>query len=73
MRTVTYIDVKFFKNWNLTKNLSVQTYLDVRNLFDKYNVLWIASDGRIGGELSDPSAFDIGRRVNLGVKISLEK
>ena len=48
------------------------TYLDVWNLFDKYNVLWIASDGRIGGELRDPSAWDIGRRVNLGVKISFE-
>lgn len=71
MRTVSYVDVKFFKNWNLTKNLSIQTYLDVRNLFDEYNVLWIASDGRIGGELGDPSAYDIGRRVNVGLKISL--
>lgn len=69
MRTVSYVDVKFFKNWSLAKNLSIQTYLDIRNLFDKYNVLWIASDGRIGGELGDPGAYDIGRRVNVGVTI----
>ena len=72
MRTVSYIDLKIFKNWEIGKKLSVMTYLDVRNLLDKYNVLWIASDGRIGGELMDPSAYDIGRRVNLGVKISFE-
>lgn len=73
MRTVSYVDVKFFKNWTLAKNLSIQTYVDVRNFFDKYNVLWIASDGSIGGELGDPSAFDIGRRVNLGVKLSFKR
>ncbi len=73
MRTVSYFDLKVFKNWKIGKNFSLLTYLDVRNLFDKYNVLWIASDGRIGGELSDPAAWDTGRRVNLGLKISFGK
>jgi len=72
MRDLAYLDVKLFKNWKLRSNVSIMTYLDVRNLFDKYNVLWIASDGRIGGELMDPSAYDIGRRVNLGIKFSFE-
>ena len=72
MREVAYVDVKIFKNFRLTKKMAVQAYVDVRNLFDKYNVLWIASDGRIGGELTDPSAWDTGRRVNLGLKISFE-
>ncbi len=67
MRTVAYVDIKMFKNWRLAKDVTIQTYADVRNLFDKYNVLWIASDGKIGGELGDPSAFDVGRRINLGV------
>ncbi|MBC7185419.1 MAG: hypothetical protein H5U38_00135 [Calditrichaeota bacterium] len=52
--------------------LSVTAYLDVRNLLDRYNVLWIASDGRIGGELHDPSAWDVGRRINVGVRIAFE-
>jgi len=72
MRNVSYVDVKIYKTWQLTQKLSTMLYLDVRNLMDTYNVLWIASDGRIGGELSDPSAWDIGRRVNLGLKISFE-
>ncbi|MDZ7317918.1 MAG: TonB-dependent receptor [candidate division KSB1 bacterium] len=73
MRTVSYVDVKLFKNWLLGKNLSLQTYVDVRNLLDKFNVLWIASDGRIGGELGDPGAYDIGRRVHLGVVLNWRK
>lgn len=73
MRDMSYVDLKIYKQWQIAERLSVQTYLDIRNLFDKYNVLWIASDGRIGGELMDPSAWDIGRRVNLGLKISFEK
>jgi len=72
MKTNSYVDVKFFKNWEITRNLALMTYVDIRNLFDKYNVIWIASDGRIGGELGDPSAYDIGRRVNIGIKISFD-
>ncbi len=72
MRTASYIDMKIFKNWTISNRLSLMTYLDVRNLFDKYNVLWIASDGKIGGELGDPSAWDVGRRINLGMKVSFE-
>lgn len=71
MRTVAYVDVKMFKNWRLAKDVTLQTYADVRNLFDQYNVLWIASDGKIGGELGDPSAFDVGRRINLGVILTM--
>ncbi len=70
MRDQSYVDVKISKNWRIGSGVTVSTYLDIRNLLDKYNVLWIASDGRIGGELSDPSAWDIGRRVNLGIMFS---
>jgi outer membrane receptor protein involved in Fe transport len=44
-------------------------YVDCRNLTDQRNVLWIDSNGRIGGELDDPSAYAIGRRTNLGLQI----
>ena len=72
MKNVAYVDLKIFKTWKMNKKTSLMTYIDIRNLFDRYNVLWIASDGRIGGELSDPSAYDIGRRINLGLRISFE-
>ncbi len=72
MRDTAYLDVKFYREWQMTQRSSLMIYVDVRNLFDKYNVLWIASDGRIGGELIDPSAWDMGRRINLGLKFSFE-
>jgi len=33
------------------------------------NVRWIDSNGRIGGELSDPGGYYIGRRTTLGVQL----
>jgi outer membrane receptor protein involved in Fe transport len=71
MKNIAYVDVKLYKEWAIFKGMSVTTYLDIRNLFDRKNVLWIASDGKTGGELEDPSAWDVGRRLNVGLKIAL--
>jgi len=43
-------------------------FLDVRNLFNRKNVVWISADGRIGGELNDPAAYSVGQRIRLGVE-----
>jgi hypothetical protein len=45
-------------------------YVDVRNLTDAANVSWIDSNGRIGGELGDPSGYMIGRRARFGIQFS---
>lgn len=42
--------------------------LDVRNLFNVRNVLWVDSNGRVGGELDDPAARSAGRRTWLGLE-----
>ena len=44
-------------------------YVDCRNLTNERNVVWVDSNGRIGGELDDPSGYAIGRRTSLGVQI----
>jgi outer membrane receptor protein involved in Fe transport len=49
---------------------SVTVYVDSRNLFNTKNVLWIDASGRIGGELADPSAYNIGRRTLAGVQLN---
>ena len=41
--------------------------LEVRNLLDSKNLLWRDTDGLIGGVLNDPSAYDSGRRILLGL------
>ncbi len=50
-------------------NSVISLYLDVRNVFNEKNVKWIDSNGRIGGELSDPGGYFIGRRTTLGLQI----
>lgn len=45
-------------------------YVDCRNLANEKNVKWVDSNGRIGGELGDPSGFFIGRRTNVGLQIA---
>ncbi|UCE18570.1 MAG: TonB-dependent receptor [Gemmatimonadota bacterium] len=68
MESVTYLDIKFTKDFRIGRSLAFMGYVDVRNLFDRKNLLWVAADGEAGGELGDPSAWDVGRRVTLGVK-----
>ena len=69
MESVTYLDIKFTKDFRIGRGLGLTGYVDVRNLFDRENVMWVASNGEPGGELGDPSAWDVGRRVTLGVKV----
>ncbi len=46
-------------------------YIEGRNLLNKRNVKWMDSNGRIGGELGDPTAFYELRRVNIGIELQL--
>lgn len=61
------VDKTFTPGW--WPNSSMILYLDVRNLFNEKNVNWVDSNGRIGGELSDPSGYSIGRRTRVGVRV----
>ncbi len=60
--------VFLFDWWTGTR---VKVYLDVRNLFNTQNVMWMDSNGRIGGELGDPSGYSIGRRTRVGLQAEL--
>lgn len=71
MNDVMFVNLKVSKQFALSlSNRSILTvYADARNVLNKANVKWIDSNGRIGGELSDPSAYYEPRRVRVGVKI----
>jgi outer membrane receptor protein involved in Fe transport len=45
-------------------------YLELRNLTNQKNVSWMDSNGRIGGELYDPSGYFIGRRTTVGIQMT---
>ena len=46
-------------------------YGDARNIFNAENVRWADSNGRIGGQLGDPSALYEPRRFYFGVKYEM--
>jgi hypothetical protein len=65
------LDLKVEKNFPLEwwGGAVATLYLDVRNISNERNVRWIDSNGRIGGELDDPSGYFIGRRTSLGFQV----
>ncbi len=65
------VDLKAVQRFTFTwwEKATVAVYLDVRNVFNEHNVKWIDSNGMIGGELSDPSGYFIGRRTVLGLQV----
>lgn len=65
------LDIKAAKGFRFGwwDNATFTAYLDVRNLANQQNVRWVDSNGRIGGELGDPSGYYTGRRTTLGVKL----
>jgi outer membrane receptor protein involved in Fe transport len=70
------IDLYAAKDFYLSRNRQqepaaaskLSVYVDVRNLLNTKNVLWVDSSGRIGGELGDPSAYYSPRRTAVGVR-----
>ena len=71
MENVHFLDVRLEKSFSLGKGgiWEAEVYADIRNIFDSQNVRWMDSSGRIGGELSDPSAYFIGRRSAIGFRL----
>ncbi|MBI5474606.1 MAG: TonB-dependent receptor [Ignavibacteriae bacterium] len=66
------LDLKATKTFNSVLDLFALTlYVDARNVFNKANVLWVDSSGKIGGELGDVSAVNQPRRVNVGIRVRM--
>ncbi len=75
MKGHTFFNMKIQKDFQLKKAFigdpsQVTVYFDGRNLLNNKNVIWMDSSGRIGGELGDPAAYEIGRRMSFGVQLT---
>lgn len=59
------LDIRFNKNFRLG---SFRSYIfgEILNMQDRSNVLWVDDEGRVGGELRDPGAVDMYRRIRIG-------
>jgi outer membrane receptor for ferrienterochelin and colicin len=67
----TNVNLKFSRKLSLGGLMSLTLYGDVRNLFNGVNARWADSNGRIGGQLGDPSAYYEPRRVSIGARYEL--
>jgi len=65
------VNVKFSRTFALGKFVSLQVYGDVRNLFNAKNAKWADANGRIGGQLGDPSAYYDPRRFSIGLRYEM--
>ncbi|MBI1804629.1 MAG: TonB-dependent receptor [Ignavibacteriae bacterium] len=65
------LNVKASKKFLLGGLASFSVYADARNLFNTLNPRWADANGRIGGQLADPSAYYDPRRVSFGVRYDM--
>ena len=66
------LDIKAETHWRPEwwPNAMITLYIDVRNATGEQNVSWMDSNGIIGGELSDPSGYYVGRRTKVGLQVT---
>ncbi len=71
MENVLLLDAKFIRSFALRSDGGVRltAFADFRNVTNRRNVKWMDSNGRVGGELGDPSAYDMPRRIRLGIRV----
>ena len=72
MPDYTNVDLKVTKSfrWGWWPNSVTMLFLDVRNALNAKNVRWVDSNGRVGGELGDPSGYYPGRRTSVGLQVA---
>jgi outer membrane receptor for ferrienterochelin and colicin len=65
------MNIKFNRRFPMGDRSTISVYGDLRNVFNAQGAKWADANGRIGGQLSDPSAYSEPRRFSLGVRYEL--
>ncbi len=65
------INIKFSRKINVGNFNSLMFYGDIRNLLNAGNVKWADANGRVGGQLGDPSAYYEPRRFSIGLRYEM--
>jgi outer membrane receptor protein involved in Fe transport len=65
------LNIKFTKKIALSRTMNISVYADIRNAFNALNSRWADSNGRIGGQLGDPSAYYDPRRFTIGLRYEM--
>jgi outer membrane receptor for ferrienterochelin and colicin len=67
----TNVNFKISRKLSFGDLMSLTFYGNVTNMFNADNARWSDSNGRIGGQLGDPSAYYEPRRVTIGARYEL--
>ena len=70
MQVVTSLDILANKDFSLA-GLPCSLFLELHNIFDRENLLWVDYQGLAGGYLGDPSAWDKRYRLRGGFNVKL--
>lgn len=70
MDIVSILDIRLNKDFTVLKTPTT-AFLELLNVLDRKNLLWVDAEGRPGGLLYDPSAWDERFRLRLGVNMKL--
>jgi outer membrane receptor for ferrienterochelin and colicin len=71
MGHVWFINFKASLDFPINSQGMLTLFADGRNILGRSNVRWMDSNGRVGGELGDPSATYDPRRVRIGLEMRL--
>lgn len=71
LSSASTLNIKFSKTFILSKNITFQIYGDARNLLNAKNPKWADANGRVGGQLDDPSAYYDPRRFSIGLRYAM--
>ncbi len=69
MESTSYLDLKANKDLTIL-GLRTSFLLEVQNALSAKNLLWVDSQGKPGGAYEDPSAYDLDRRIRLGMEVN---
>lgn len=72
MKNILFTNIKLTRVFTFEglQDVSLVLFIDARNVLNTKNIKWVDSNGRIGGELSDPSAYYELRRVKAGISVT---
>lgn len=65
------VNFKFSRKISIGNINALTLYGDIRNLLNTANIKWADANGRIGGQLGDPSAYYEPRRISIGMKYEM--
>ncbi|MFI5250931.1 MAG: TonB-dependent receptor domain-containing protein [Bacteroidota bacterium] len=68
----SFVNLKFSRKIAFSGSTSLLFYGNVTNLFNVMNSRWADSNGLIGGQLGDPSAYYEPRRFLIGVRYEMQ-